>query len=248
MENVNNVYFDGYYKEIWRSLIPSVLTPKEVEFIISYFNLGPGSKVLDLMCGYGRHALALAEKGVQVTAVDNLAEYIEELQQKSAEQQLPVKAIKADVGSFKTADVFDLVICMGNSLCFFNREDTITILRTAADQLRSGGHLLINSWTIAEIAFKNFQEKSWSYVNDARFLSESEFFLNPTRIETENTIIFRDGRTEVKKAVDYIYSIEEMKMIFTASGFELAEIFSIPGRKKFSLGDPRAYIVAKKSS
>ena len=76
MENVNNTYFDGYYKEIWRSYIPPELTVKETDFMIRHFNLQPGNKVLDIMCGYGRHAIALAEKGISVTAVDNLSEYI----------------------------------------------------------------------------------------------------------------------------------------------------------------------------
>ena len=56
MSNINNTYFDGYYKEIWKAIIPDELTVKEVDFILPYFNLQPGSKVLDLMCGYGRHA------------------------------------------------------------------------------------------------------------------------------------------------------------------------------------------------
>ena len=50
MPNINDTYFDGYYKEIWRSLIPDELTVKEVDFMWLYFNLQPGNKVLDLMC------------------------------------------------------------------------------------------------------------------------------------------------------------------------------------------------------
>jgi len=30
------------------------------------------------------------------------------------------------------------------------------------------------------------------------------------------------------------------------AGFVMKEIYSIPGRRKFALGDPRAYIVAEK--
>ena len=63
MNNINDSYFDGYYKDIWRSIIPAELTRKEVDFIVSYFKLQPGNKVLDIMCGYGRHAIALAKKG-----------------------------------------------------------------------------------------------------------------------------------------------------------------------------------------
>ena len=49
MENVNDQYFHGHYKDIWRTLIPSLLTGKEIEFIIPYFKLSPSSSVLDLV-------------------------------------------------------------------------------------------------------------------------------------------------------------------------------------------------------
>ena len=55
-----------------------------------------------------------------------------------------------------------------------------------------------------------------------------------------------DGKTETKKAVDYIYSIAEMEMMFDETGFRMKEIYSIPGKKKFTLGEPRAYIIAEK--
>ena len=91
MENINNSYFDGYYKDIWRSLIPVELTAKEIDFMMQYFNLQPGNKVLDVMCGYGRHAIALAKKGLSVTAVDNLDEYIDEINETAVKENLSIK-------------------------------------------------------------------------------------------------------------------------------------------------------------
>ena len=55
--NINNVFFKGAYKEAWRHLIPQGLTEAETDFIIDIASLSGQSKVLDLMCGYGRHAL-----------------------------------------------------------------------------------------------------------------------------------------------------------------------------------------------
>ena len=49
MENANNSYFDGYYKDIWRNLIPNELTVKETDFMLQYFNMQPGNKVIDMM-------------------------------------------------------------------------------------------------------------------------------------------------------------------------------------------------------
>lgn len=41
MSNINDTYFDGHYKEIWRTIIPDELTVKETDFILNYFTLEP---------------------------------------------------------------------------------------------------------------------------------------------------------------------------------------------------------------
>ena len=246
MPNINDSYFDGAYKEIWRTIIPEELTGKEIAFMQPYFNLQPGSKVLDLMCGYGRHAIALARKGVTVTAVDNLSDYITEIKQVAEKESLSINAIEADVINFTANDIFDLTIIMGNSLNFFDAEDTVTLFKNISRHLKPGGHLLINSWSIAEIAIKNFKDKSWSTVGDLKFLTDSLFLFHPSRIETESIIIAPDGSAEVKKGIDYIFSINEMEAMLSKAGLLLKEIYSIPGKKKFIIGEPRAYIVAEK--
>ena len=247
MSNINDTFFDGAYKEIWKTIIPDELTVKEVDFMIPYFNLQAGSKVMDLMCGYGRHALALARKGIVVTAVDNLEDYINEIQQTAAKEKLPVKAIKAAVIDYNADEIFDLAICMGNSLQFFNADDVTKLLTNIAAHLKNGGHLLINSWSIAEIAMKEPGKKAWGQTGDLKFLTDSKFLFQPTRIETESTVIAPDGSTEVKKGIDYIYSINEMEAMLNKAGFTLKEVYSIPGRKKFTIGEPRAYFVAEKT-
>lgn len=246
MENINNTYFKGYYKDIWKKIIPAELTLKEVDFIQQYFKLEPGGRVLDLMCGYGRHAVGLGRKGIEVTAVDNLDDYISELNTIVSEEALPVKAVKADVLDFEAEGLYNLAICMGNSLCFFDRNDTITILKMIARHLNPGGHLFVNTWMLAEIVFKDFREKSWSDIRGTKYITESKYYIQPSRIETDHLIITPEGEQETKKAIDYIYSIGDTELIFSEAGFVLDEVYSVPGRRKFTLGDPRAYIIAHK--
>ena len=246
MSNINDSFFDGHYKEIWKTIIPDELTVKEVDFMVPYFDLQPGSKVLDLMCGYGRHSIALGRKGIEVTAVDNLPDYINELKETVSKESLPVKPIRSGVLDFKTEERFDLVICMGNSLNFFNASDTTNIFSNICSFLKTGGHLLINTWSIAEIAFKNFKEKSWSQIGESKFLTDCKLLFDPTRIETESIIISADGKTETKQGIDYIFSLNEMDSMLKMAGFGLKEVYSIPGRKKFTVGEPRAYLIAQK--
>jgi len=246
IENINNSFFDGSYKEIWRSIIPEALTRAEVDFLMEEAQLKPGSKVLDLMCGYGRHALALARKGIEVTAVDNLPVYVNEVKEISEKENLPVKILKEDVMEFQPIGEYDLIICMGNSLSFFDKEDSQKLFSKISSRLNRGKKFIFNSWMIAEIVVKQFKEKTWSYIGDLKFLSDSKYLFSPARIETETFFIGPDGNTEMKKAIDYIYSMNETETMLNESGFRLKETWSIPGKRKFTLGEPRAYIVAEK--
>jgi hypothetical protein len=93
---------------------------------------------------------------------------------------------------------------------------------------------------------KNYKDKSWSKINNLLFLSESKFLLRPARIETTSIIITDKGEREEKPGVDYIFSIGELEAMLNKTGFILNEIYSIPGKKQFSFGEPRAYLVAER--
>jgi SAM-dependent methyltransferase len=247
MNNINDNYFDGYYKEIWRALIPPELTAKEVDFMLGYFNLSQGDRVLDIMCGYGRHAIELAKKGIDVTAVDNLEAYISEINKTAKDNSLPLEAIQADILLYKLNKQFDLALCMGNSLNFFKEEEIYRMLVNVHDHLDKGGHLLINTWSLAEIAIRNFIPRAWDEVNGIKHICQSAYLFHPTRVEFESTFLSADGGVEKKKGVDYIFSVAEMEHLLNKAGFLLKKIYSIPGKKEFSLGDPRAYIIAQKN-
>jgi cyclopropane fatty-acyl-phospholipid synthase-like methyltransferase len=246
MANVNDSYFDGQYKEIWRQLIPEELTSKEVGFMIDYFKLLPGDNVLDLMCGFGRHAIALAKKGMNITAIDNQADYISEIKSTANREQLPVQAFKADIIKFQAVETYKLAICMGNSLNFFPHEQIKQLLVNTSNATYLNGFLVINTWSLSEITQDNFERKHESTINHFKFINESKYFPSPARIETESQIIDVKGNIERRKAIDYIISINDIDTYLTEAGYQIEDIFSIPGKKKFTKGDPRAYIIAKK--
>jgi SAM-dependent methyltransferase len=245
-ENLNSSFFDGYYKEIWRHIFPEKITLVEIDFIVNEGKLHAGNSVLDVMCGYGRHSLELARRGIKVSAVDNLADYINEIREKADVGKLEVEAICEDVLEMHLDRQYDAVICMGNSLQFFNDEDTLRLLSNISAHLKPGGKFFINTWSVAEIAIKDFKDKYWSRIGDLLFLTECKLLFHPTRIVMNSTIITDHGEREEKTGIDFIYSISEMETMLNKTGFQLNEIYSIPGKKHFTVGEPRAYIVAEK--
>ena len=124
-ENINNSFFEGVYKDVWKGLIPTGLTEAEVDFIMEVGGLQKGDRVLDIMCGYGRHALELARRGLKVTAVDNLKDYIEEIETRAKEEDLAVEPVLSGALEVKLSGNYEAVICMGNSFAFFDKDDAV---------------------------------------------------------------------------------------------------------------------------
>ena len=244
--NINNTFFQGSYKYAWKGTIPPGLTEAEADFIQEIAFLKNGGKVLDIMCGYGRHSIELARRGVEITAIDNLRDYIDEIKAKAKEQNLPICAVQEDILNAKLDEVYDAVICMGNSFAFFGRNDAITILKNISNHLKPGGILIINSWMVAEVAIKHFKERDWHYAGEYKCMLEYKYCFHPSRIESEQTIIAPDGSVEVVKGVDYIFTLDELESMFNEAGLKTKDVFSTPRKKKFVMGDGRVYIVAEK--
>jgi hypothetical protein len=122
----------------------------------------------------------------------------------------------------------------------------MNLFSTVSSQLRKKGRFIINTRMLKEIVAENIPEKTSFDAGGMELIAESKLLTNPLRIEAETTIITPEGERETKKAIDYIFSLAEYETMFNETGFRLHEVFSIPGKKKFIPGEPRAYIIAEK--
>ena len=245
-QNINDNFFNGIYKDLWRKIIPNGLTEAEADFIIDVAGLTPGNKVLDIMCGYGRHALELAKRGLDVTAIDNLIAYIDEVSETASKKNLSIRTICSGALETEIPNVYDAIICMGNSFSFFEKEEANELLQKLSNHLREDGVLIINSWMIAEIAIKHFREKEWQTIDQYKYLLDYKFLFNPSRIESEHTILSNEGSFEVIKGIDYVFTLSEMETMFNQAGLYTTGLYATPRKKPFKLGDTRIYIIAQK--
>ncbi|MGH7559591.1 MAG: class I SAM-dependent methyltransferase [Gemmatimonadales bacterium] len=121
----------------------------------------PGSRVLDLACGTGRHAIAAGQLGAKVTAVDRDAATLETGRREAKNRQLDVKFVAADLerdwpqlGTFDTVMVFN----------YLDRERMPRI----AELIEPGGYLLLETFLEAQRAF------GWGPESDAHLLRSGE--------------------------------------------------------------------------
>jgi SAM-dependent methyltransferase len=105
-------------KNIWENYWQSVedrswwrhAAPEVVEFIASQSPKERPS-VLDLGCGLGRHAIAFAQAGFSVTAIDSSKHAISQLADQTRELSLAIRGLVCDVSSeLLSEDGFDIVL------------------------------------------------------------------------------------------------------------------------------------------
>jgi SAM-dependent methyltransferase len=87
-------------------------TAQEVEFLVGALDLRPGQRVLDVGCGPGRHAYALAERGMEVVGVDISQRFVDIA---SAGAPPGASFVRADARDLRFDAEFDvaLSLCQG---------------------------------------------------------------------------------------------------------------------------------------
>jgi cyclopropane fatty-acyl-phospholipid synthase-like methyltransferase len=145
--------------------------------------LKPGSHILDLAAGSGRHALYLAKQGHFVTAVDKSTQT---LKQKRPPQTPNLTIINKDVLDFKSHQLFDLIICTG-LLHFFPPKQILEIMEKIQTSTNDAGYNIIgvrmdqNPRQSLSHVFKS-QELKQYYPSNWQILEYQEkVFENPTR-------------------------------------------------------------------
>ena len=143
-------YFDKFAPEYDKEEY-ALTWSEEVDFMEDVFQLGPGSSVLDVGCGTGRHSVELARRGYQVTGIDFSAGMLAVARQKAEQVGVHVDWIEADVTTFRFDKLFDAAICMTEAAfaLLTPRQDPsqhdMAILRNVNAALKLGGQFMLNA-------------------------------------------------------------------------------------------------------
>ena len=131
-------------------------TAQEVDWLVAHLGLVPGQRVLDVGCGPGRHARALAERGLRVLGVDVSAEFVA-----LAREGAPPGAefVVGDARELDHDGEFDLVLsaCQGAFGLLGREGDDVRaggegddgVFARMARAVRPGGHLVVDTFSAA---------------------------------------------------------------------------------------------------
>ena len=104
-------FFDGH-APVYMDNVFTKNTLNEVDFVLEELRLPLGSRLLDVGCGTGRHAVELARRGYQLTGVDISSGMLVEAEKEAREAGVEVELIHADATQFTSDKLFDAAICL----------------------------------------------------------------------------------------------------------------------------------------
>ena len=210
--------------------------------------LTPGARVLDAACGIGIDAIALARRGIDVTATDDSAEMLAEAAQRIQAAQLEhaprlVHAAWADLGTTLETESFDAVVCVGSSLAHIDQIDDLT--RVAAvfrSLLVPGGQLIVDTrdWEATATNAGSIEVEPRILERDGRRCVRTFRWGTPQpdgAIELEATLIFLDGDTTtsvVYRVRQRPFSRGDLRAALEVAGFTSIALDHIPGDDRYT--------------
>ena len=120
-------------------------TVREIDFLLSQLHVPAGGRILDVGCGFGRHAIYLAELGYMVTAIDPAPAMIAAARAHAAAAGVKVAFHVADGAALQDTERFDLILCLFTTLGQINDgyADNRSMLPQLARLLKQGGAFVV---------------------------------------------------------------------------------------------------------
>ena len=247
-----NWYEDLYNRQTYLDIYAvedTRIAPREVDGLIRLLNLNPGQSVLDVCCGYGRHAVLLAKWGLRVTAIDLSSKQIEEATVRASREGVAVDFLVGDAREMSFQGGFDAVLNLFTSFGLFQDEaDNLRLLERMAGALAPGGPLLVDLWN-REKLIRDFTPLTIEERQDGIRIERSwTFDAWRGRVYWQNRIAFPDGRQESWSQSVRAYTLIELRTYLSEVGLLTEQIFGGFDGSEYTLDSPRMITTARKPS
>jgi SAM-dependent methyltransferase len=245
-------WFEEIFDDDYLRTLP-FLTPRQTEreavFIADSLALPEGASVLDLGCGYGRHAMELAGKGWKVTGLDLSLPLLIRAADAARRVGVNVNFIHGDMREMTFQDEFDGAYCMFTTFGYFDDDTNRKVAANLANAIRPGGKLLLEVLN-RDYVCHDLPTRVWWQGDGCVVLEEVDFNYFSSRIQVQRSIIFEDGRQLEQEISIRAYSLHEIGKVLHHSGFRVTEVsggLSLRG-KFFGSSSRQLIVVAEKKT
>jgi SAM-dependent methyltransferase len=213
-------WYMTYFGDDYRRFDRHEDTDLEVEGLTQLLGPPADTVVLDLGCGYGRHAIPLSSRGYRLVGCD----LSRPLLTHGRRQGRGMAWVRGDMRALPFREAFHGVISLFTSLGYFEDEtDNFSVFREVAAVLRPGGRFIVQMVN-RDYLVRHFRAQEIHRDGDLLVLEERTFDPVSSHVETVTTVIEK-GQTRRYTSAIRVYTVTELDMLLAAAGLVIREVF-----------------------
>ena len=219
-------WFEEIFDEDYLHTLP-FLTPqqteREVEYLLNAFDFPSGSRLLDIGCGYGRHAMELAARGFRTVGLDLSLPLLIRATDAARRVGVNVDFVHGDMRDMTFENEFDGAYCFFSTFGYFDDETNRRVASGICRSLKPGGRFVLDLLN-RDCLIGDLPTRVWWQGHGCVVLEEVDFNYFTSRLEVQRQIILEDGRQLVQDISIRVYSLHEIGKILHHAGFRVLEV------------------------
>jgi SAM-dependent methyltransferase len=238
-------FFDEDYLTVYKDRDLGT-APEKVGSVRRMLRLRRGQRLLDICCGYGRHAIPLAKSGLRVTGLDCNTLFINRARRQARKEQVGVDWVLGDARTMEFPPEFQAAISMFTSIGYFDDDDeNYQVIARGAAALRPGGKLLLDTINRDRL-IRNPQWRMWLPMGRGVVLETPAFDWQRGRLNSRRVLVYPDGRRRETRISLRLYTLAEVAGMFERAGLVVTATYGSFNRAKYDVDSPRIIMVGEK--
>lgn len=198
-------------------------TAREATFIREALVPPAGGEILDVGCGYGRHALELAHAGLRLTGLDLSLPLLIRAADQAQKRGLSVNFVHADMREMTFNAQFDGAYCMMSTFGYFDEETNLRVASAIARALKPGGRFLLDIIN-RDYIVGDLPSRVWWEGDGCVVLEEVDFNHHTSRVLIRRSVVFGNGRQNEQEISMRAYSLHELGKILRQAGLRVLDV------------------------
>jgi SAM-dependent methyltransferase len=237
----------------WERVYPVLFSParfaradEEAAEIVALTGVQSG-RALDLCCGPGRHAVALARRGFDVTGVDLTPFLLDRAREHAAAHKVQVELVRQDMRDFVRPGAYDLILNLFTSFGYFATEnEDMRTLKNMVESLGENGVLVIDTLGKEALAERLHAERTPLVEHDGSVLVQKVDVTDDWCRAKSEWLLIRGDRVDRLAFEHTLYSGKELRELMSWAGLSRVDLYGSLDGRSYGPGAGRLVAVGRR--
>jgi SAM-dependent methyltransferase len=230
------------YMYFYQEMLTPERTEQEVDFLRRELELDRPLEILDLACGFGRHANHLAVLGHSVSGIDLTSGFLEIARKEAQDLGVQVNYRQGDMRQLDDQARYDRVLLLFTAFGYFEDQVNLQVLRNIARALKPEGWFIFDIRNRDQL-FKDFMPYIVSE-KEGNLMIDRQTFDSYTGRLYNRRIVIRNGLRRDKPFFVRMYNLNEIQALLAEAGLKISKMFGGWDSSPISADSRRMIIIA----